>query len=178
MYDMFSPPSTDSVSHFRPEQRNDGHLQRGESDDVQTRVSQRLQGSPDRRLRAVHQSRCVRSRQLHHPQGTDPSAFTSHHVSFHVVGIQGLLLFALFFFLQFINLQKLAVGNLAYARVDGKYGPLSVCQELYRNGTVDPGNDTFDIDPLIDEGTTQKHTIATRIRKCVAIVTVSCVHVV
>nr|XP_040026465.1 mucolipin-3 isoform X1 [Gasterosteus aculeatus aculeatus]XP_040026466.1 mucolipin-3 isoform X1 [Gasterosteus aculeatus aculeatus] len=52
---------------------------------------------------------------------------------------------------RFINLQKLAVGNLAYARVDGKYGPLSVCQELYRNGTVDPGNDTFDIDPLIDE---------------------------
>ncbi|KAM8850355.1 mucolipin-3 [Spinachia spinachia] len=52
---------------------------------------------------------------------------------------------------RFIHLRNLAVGNLAYASVDGKLAPLSVCQELYRNGTVDPGNDTFDIDPLIDE---------------------------
>ncbi|XP_037315253.2 mucolipin-3 [Pungitius pungitius] len=52
---------------------------------------------------------------------------------------------------RFINLRSLAVGNLAHASVDGAYAPLSVCQELYRNGTVDPGKDTFDIDPLIDE---------------------------
>lgn len=43
-----------SVSLFWPEQRNDGHLQRRESDDIQTSVSKRVQGSPAGKLRAVH----------------------------------------------------------------------------------------------------------------------------
>lgn len=57
------------------------------------------------------------------------------------------------YFFQYINLQNLTVGNLAYERVDGKYTPLSVCQEFYRNSTINPGNETFDIDPHIDKGT-------------------------
>lgn len=58
-----------------------------------------------------------------------------------------------FFFLQYINLQNLTVGNLAYESVEGEYTPLSVCQEFYRNSSIDPGNETFDIDPQIDKGT-------------------------
>ncbi|XP_029310109.1 LOW QUALITY PROTEIN: mucolipin-3 [Cottoperca gobio] len=50
---------------------------------------------------------------------------------------------------RYINLQKLTVGNLAYESVDGKNTPLSVCQEFYRNSSIDPGNETFDIDPHI-----------------------------
>ncbi|KAI3374840.1 hypothetical protein L3Q82_021382 [Scortum barcoo] len=52
---------------------------------------------------------------------------------------------------RYINLQNLTVGNLVYERVDGKYIPLSVCQEFYRNSSIDPGNETFDIDPHIDK---------------------------
>ncbi|XP_034558529.1 mucolipin-3 [Notolabrus celidotus] len=52
---------------------------------------------------------------------------------------------------RYINLQNLTVGNLAYERTDGKYTPLSVCQEFYRNGSIDPGNETFHIDPHIDK---------------------------
>ncbi|KAL7386884.1 hypothetical protein ABVT39_015119 [Epinephelus coioides] len=52
---------------------------------------------------------------------------------------------------RYINLQNLTVGNLAYESVDGKYAPLSVCQEFYRNSSIDSGNETFDIDPHIDK---------------------------
>uniref|UniRef100_A0A8D0CRI4 Mucolipin TRP cation channel 3 n=1 Tax=Sander lucioperca TaxID=283035 RepID=A0A8D0CRI4_SANLU len=54
---------------------------------------------------------------------------------------------------RYINLQNLTVGNLAYDSADGKYTPLSVCQEFYRNSSIDPENETFDIDPHIDKGT-------------------------
>ncbi|XP_054451973.1 mucolipin-3 [Anoplopoma fimbria] len=50
---------------------------------------------------------------------------------------------------RYINLQNLTVGNLAYESVDGNYTPLSVCQEFYRNSSIDPENETFDIDPHI-----------------------------
>ncbi|XP_041804979.1 mucolipin-3-like [Chelmon rostratus] len=50
---------------------------------------------------------------------------------------------------RYIGLQNLTVGNLAYEMVDGKYTPLSVCQEFYRNSSIDPGNETFDIDPHV-----------------------------
>ncbi|XP_071777844.2 mucolipin-3-like [Centroberyx gerrardi] len=52
---------------------------------------------------------------------------------------------------RYINLQNLTVGNHAYERTDGAYTPLSVCQEFYRNGSIDPGNETFDIDPHIEK---------------------------
>ncbi|XP_061549983.1 mucolipin-3 isoform X2 [Phycodurus eques] len=51
---------------------------------------------------------------------------------------------------RYINLQNLTVGNLAYERTDGEYTPLMVCQEFYRNSNIDPGNETFYIDPHID----------------------------
>ncbi|XP_054624869.1 mucolipin-3 isoform X2 [Dunckerocampus dactyliophorus] len=51
---------------------------------------------------------------------------------------------------RYIQLQNLTVGNLAYERTDGEYTPLIVCQEFYRNSNIDPGNETFDIDPHIN----------------------------
>ncbi|XP_051902031.1 mucolipin-3 isoform X1 [Hippocampus zosterae] len=51
---------------------------------------------------------------------------------------------------SYINLQNLTVGNLAYEKIDGEYTPLLVCQEFYRNSNIDPGNETFYIDPRID----------------------------
>lgn len=61
------------------------------------------------------------------------------------------LLFA-YFTSQYTNLQNLTVGNLAYEMVDGEYTALSVCQEFYRNSSIDPGNETFDINPHIEKG--------------------------
>ncbi|KAM4605249.1 mucolipin-3 [Polymixia lowei] len=51
---------------------------------------------------------------------------------------------------RYINLKNLTVGNHAYERIDGVYTPLSLCQEFYRNGSIYPGNETFDIDPHIE----------------------------
>ncbi|XP_036940867.1 mucolipin-3 [Acanthopagrus latus] len=51
----------------------------------------------------------------------------------------------------YTNLQNLTVGNLAYEMVDGEYTALSMCQEFYRNSSIDPGNETFDIDPHIEK---------------------------
>ncbi|XP_013884549.1 mucolipin-3 [Austrofundulus limnaeus] len=52
---------------------------------------------------------------------------------------------------KYTHLQNLTLGNLAYERVDGKYTPLSICQVLYGNVSLDPGRDTFDIDPHIEK---------------------------
>ncbi|XP_040910356.1 mucolipin-3 [Toxotes jaculatrix] len=52
---------------------------------------------------------------------------------------------------RYINIQNLTVGNLVYEKVDGNYTPLSICQEFYRNSSIDPGNETFHIDPHIDK---------------------------
>ncbi|XP_074545125.1 mucolipin-3 [Halichoeres trimaculatus] len=52
---------------------------------------------------------------------------------------------------RYINLQNVTVGNLAYERANGQYTPLTVCQEFYRNSSIDPGNETFHIDPHIDK---------------------------
>ncbi|XP_037131270.1 mucolipin-3 isoform X1 [Syngnathus acus] len=51
---------------------------------------------------------------------------------------------------RYINLQNLTVGNLAYEKIDGEYTPLLVCQEFYRNSNIDPGNETFYIDPHVE----------------------------
>lgn len=64
-----------------------------------------------------------------------------------------------FIVFQYINLQNLTVGNLAYERAAGEYTPLTVCQELYQNSSINPGNETFDIDPTIVKGN--------KIQKCI-----------
>ncbi|XP_034039935.1 mucolipin-3-like [Thalassophryne amazonica] len=52
---------------------------------------------------------------------------------------------------RYMNLHKLTVGNHAYERMNGQYTPLTVCQEFYRNCSIYPGNDSFDIDPHVDQ---------------------------
>ncbi|XP_075877781.1 mucolipin-3-like [Nelusetta ayraudi] len=52
---------------------------------------------------------------------------------------------------KYISLQNLTVGNLAYEVTNGEYTPLSVCQEFYRNSSIDPGSETFNIDPHIEK---------------------------
>ncbi|XP_072220115.1 mucolipin-3 isoform X1 [Leuresthes tenuis] len=52
---------------------------------------------------------------------------------------------------QYTILHNLTVGNLAYEKIGGEYTPLSICQVFYRNSSIDPGEDTFDIDPHVDK---------------------------
>lgn len=50
-------------------------------------------------------------------------------------------------------LPQISLGRYAYVPGVGVNGSaLSLCQRYYRNGTIDPVNDTFDIDPHIVTG--------------------------
>ncbi|XP_056131636.1 mucolipin-3 isoform X2 [Lampris incognitus] len=51
---------------------------------------------------------------------------------------------------QYGLLRNITVGNHAYDRNGGTYSPMSVCQEYYRNGTIYPGNETFEIDAEVE----------------------------
>ncbi|XP_043086288.1 mucolipin-3 isoform X2 [Puntigrus tetrazona] len=52
---------------------------------------------------------------------------------------------------QFLTLPRITVGNHQYQKEGGAYTPLTVCQQFYRNGSVSPANETFDIDAQVDE---------------------------
>ncbi|XP_062412840.1 mucolipin-3 isoform X2 [Sardina pilchardus] len=51
---------------------------------------------------------------------------------------------------QFSNLKNISVGNHAYEKIGLSYTPLVLCAESYRNGSISPGNETFDIDAQVD----------------------------
>ncbi|XP_036969768.1 mucolipin-3 isoform X1 [Acanthopagrus latus] len=51
---------------------------------------------------------------------------------------------------QYGHLHNITVGNHAYEKNGTFYTPLSVCQEFYRNGTIFPGSETFEIDAQVD----------------------------
>ncbi|XP_068175152.1 mucolipin-3 [Antennarius striatus] len=51
---------------------------------------------------------------------------------------------------QYGHLQNITVGNHAYKKDGSFYTPLSLCQEFYRNGTIFPGNETFEINAEVD----------------------------
>ncbi|CAL8306336.1 unnamed protein product [Lota lota] len=51
---------------------------------------------------------------------------------------------------QYGRLRNITVGNHEYDKNGALYTPLSLCQEYYRNGTIYPGNDTFEIDAQLD----------------------------
>lgn len=53
---------------------------------------------------------------------------------------------------QYGHLHNITVGNHAYEKNGTFYTPLSVCQEFYRNGTIFPGSETFEIDAQVDTG--------------------------
>ncbi|XP_030263491.1 mucolipin-1b [Sparus aurata] len=51
---------------------------------------------------------------------------------------------------QYMALPQIALGRYAYVLGVGENGSaLSLCQRYYRRGTIDPVNDTFDIDPHV-----------------------------
>ncbi|XP_037105874.1 mucolipin-3 isoform X2 [Syngnathus acus] len=51
---------------------------------------------------------------------------------------------------QYGNLHNTTVGNHEYEKNGIVYTPLTLCQEFYRNGTIYPGNDTFEIDAHVE----------------------------
>ncbi|XP_028311640.1 mucolipin-1b isoform X2 [Gouania willdenowi] len=51
---------------------------------------------------------------------------------------------------QYLALPQISLGRYAYVLGSGVNGSaLSLCQRYYRRGTIDPVNDTFDIDPHV-----------------------------
>lgn len=55
--------------------------------------------------------------------------------------------------LQYMALPQISLGQYAYVLGVGVNGSaLSLCQRYYRRGTIDPVNDTFDIDPCVVTG--------------------------
>nr|XP_046246795.1 mucolipin-3 [Scatophagus argus] len=55
-----------------------------------------------------------------------------------------------YIFEQYENLYNITVGNHEYEKNGTSYTPLSLCQEFYRNGTIFPGSETFEIDAQVD----------------------------
>lgn len=52
-------------------------------------------------------------------------------------------------------LPQISLGRYAYVLGVGENGTaLSLCQRYYKRGTIDPVNDTFDIDPQVVTGRT------------------------
>lgn len=51
---------------------------------------------------------------------------------------------------QYLALPQISLGRYAYVLGVGvNDSALSLCQRYYRKGTIDPVNDTFDIDPHV-----------------------------
>lgn len=53
---------------------------------------------------------------------------------------------------QYQLLHNITVGNHEYEKKDSVYTPLLVCKDFYRNGTIYPSNETFEIDAHVDTG--------------------------
>lgn len=51
---------------------------------------------------------------------------------------------------QYQLLHNTTVGNHAYEKNGTCYTPLELCQSYYRNGTIYPGNETFEIDAEVE----------------------------
>ncbi|XP_069560868.1 mucolipin-3 [Brachyistius frenatus] len=51
---------------------------------------------------------------------------------------------------QYGLLHNITVGNHEYEKRGGLYAPLSLCQEFYRNGSIYPANETFEIDAHVE----------------------------
>lgn len=47
------------------------------------------------------------------------------------------------------------MGNHQYEKEGDVYSPLTICQQFYRNGSISPSNETFDINAQVDEGDVQ-----------------------
>ncbi|XP_029474240.1 mucolipin-3 [Rhinatrema bivittatum] len=51
---------------------------------------------------------------------------------------------------QYLQLRNVSVGNHAYEKKGAEQTAMKVCQQFYKQGSIFPGNDTFDIDPEIE----------------------------
>ncbi|GAB1288224.1 Mucolipin-3 [Apodemus speciosus] len=56
----------------------------------------------------------------------------------------------LFAVVRYSQLRNISVGNHAYENKGTKQSAMAICQYFYRQGTICPGNDTFDIDPEVE----------------------------
>ncbi|XP_076976541.1 mucolipin-3 isoform X3 [Tamandua tetradactyla] len=54
------------------------------------------------------------------------------------------------FWLKYLQLCNISVGNHAYESKGSKQSAMAICQYFYKRGNIYPGNDTFDIDPEIE----------------------------
>lgn len=62
---------------------------------------------------------------------------------------------------QYLALPRIALGQYAYVMGVGVNGSaLSLCQRYYRRGTIDPVNDTFDIDPRVVTGSSTRLSLS------------------
>lgn len=52
---------------------------------------------------------------------------------------------------RYLELRNISVGNHAYERMAGEQHGMSVCKFFYKEGSIFPGNETFDIDPRIEK---------------------------
>uniref|UniRef100_A0A671PWP8 Mucolipin-3-like n=1 Tax=Sinocyclocheilus anshuiensis TaxID=1608454 RepID=A0A671PWP8_9TELE len=69
------------------------------------------------------------------------SVYTQHDVYAHIA----------YTVKQFLMLPSITVGNHQYEKEGDVYTPLTICQQFYRNGSISPANETFDIDAQVDE---------------------------
>lgn len=53
---------------------------------------------------------------------------------------------------QYRLLHNITLSNHEYEEKHSVYTPLLLCQEFYRNGTIYPSNETFEIDAHVDTG--------------------------
>ncbi|XP_039694652.1 mucolipin-3 [Pteropus medius] len=51
---------------------------------------------------------------------------------------------------QYLQLPNISVGNHAYESKGTEQSGMAICQHFYKQGNICPGNDTFDIDPIIE----------------------------
>ncbi|XP_008536405.2 mucolipin-3 isoform X1 [Equus przewalskii] len=51
---------------------------------------------------------------------------------------------------QYFKLRNISVGNHAYENKETEQSAMAICQHFYKQGNICPGNDTFDIDPKIE----------------------------
>lgn len=55
--------------------------------------------------------------------------------------------------LQYSQLDQLSVGPISYSEDEnGKLLPLTMCKEYYKRGSVEPSDETYEIDAQLETG--------------------------
>ncbi|XP_015234141.1 PREDICTED: mucolipin-2 [Cyprinodon variegatus] len=62
---------------------------------------------------------------------------------------------------QYSQLDQLSVGPISYAEdEDGKLLPLTICKEYYKRGSLEPSNESYDIDARLETGSFCNRSLA------------------